>query len=442
MIRNGIEKILAELKTPLVLVTMRVGGAVAAFILSLLMARTMDPAEMGVAMTCLSAAPLATLLVTGSTEAGCLRFLVAYREKNEISKLRGMVSFNRRVTLVLGSTVIVFTIAWLWISDRESGDLSTIILLTAITAVLLSWQKIASAHVMSLGHVVLAMAPYSFWRQVLLVLCIGLWLLTDNPLTKEVVASGMLLSVIAVLMLQVSLNHRPMQRVIADKSHVADYSDYREWTKVGLQLGMTLLFVQFSRDLTLVFSSLSLSPEDIGVLGIATAIGGFAKFYVVAINQSIGPKLSEAVARNEIDKIMKKITITNHLKFWPMVLVFIVFWLFGDEIARIFGPEYERIAVLLPIIALEPLAMAFFGPGGHLLSMSGHQFVMLPLSVATIAVLACAITIGAHLGGVEGAAYGSSVAWLFWTLSLALFAHKYVRHDVSMFSVTSLFFRR
>ena len=174
---------------------------------------------------------------------------------------------------------------------------------------------------MSPRHVVLAMAPYSFWRQVLLVLCIGLWLLTDNPLTKEVVASGMLLSVIAVLILQVSLNHRAMQRVIADKSHVADYSDYREWTKVGLQLGMTLLFVQFSRDLTLVFSSLSLSPEDIGVLGIATAIG-------------------------------------------------------------------------------------------------------------------------AHLGGVEGAAYGSSVAWLFWTLSLALFARKYVRHDVSMFSVTSLFFKK
>lgn len=441
MIREYASKILSELKTPLVLVTMRIGGAVAAFILSLLMARTMDPVEMGVAMTCLSAAPLLTLLVTGSTEAGCLRFLVAYLDKNELSKFRGMVSFNRRVTLVFGVAFLAITIAWLWMTDQESGDLSTVILLTAFTAVLLSWQKITSVHVMSLGHVVLAMAPYSFWRQVLLVLCVGLWVLADNALTKEVIASSMLLSVIAVLVLQVILNHRPMQQVVAGKSDVSDYSDYREWTKVGLQLGITLLFVQFSRDLTLVFSSFSLSPENIAVLGIATAIVGFAKFYVVAINQSIGPKLSEAVARNEIDKIQKKIIFTNHLKFWPMVLMLILFWLFGDQIAKIFGPGFEGISVLLPILMLEPLALAFFGPGGQLLSMSGHQFVMLPLSIATIAVLVCAITIGAHLGGLEGAAYGSSAAWVFWTVSLALFARKYVRHDVSMFSVTRLIFR-
>ncbi len=441
MIRNYTSKILSELKTPLVLVTMRVCGAVAAFILSILMARTMDPTEMGVAMTCMSAAPLATLLVTGSTEAGCLRFLVAYLDKNELSKFRGMVSFNRRVTFWLGVVFIGITIIWLLMSDRESGDLSTVILLTAITAVLLSWQKIASAHVMSLGHVVLAMAPYSLWRQVLLVLCVGLWILADNALTKEVVASGMLLSVIAVLILQVVLNRRPMQRVIAGKSDVSDYSDHREWTKVGLQLGITLLFVQFSRDLTLVVSSFSLSPEDISVLGIATAIVGFAKFYVVAINQSLGPKLSEAVARNEIEKIQKKIIFTNHLKFWPMILVLILFWLLGDEIAKIFGPGFANIGMLLPILMLEPLAVAFFGPGGQLLSMSGHQFIMLPLSIATIAVLVCAITIGAHLGGLVGAAYGSSVAWVFWTVSLALFARKYARHDVSMFSATRLVFR-
>ena len=421
---------------------MRVGGAVAAFVLSLLMARNMDPAEMGLAMTCLSAAPLATMLVTGSTEAGCLRFQVAYLNRNELGKFRGMMSFNRRVTLVLGTMFIVITIGWLLITDQESGGLSTIVLLTAVTAVLLSWQKIASVHVMSLGHVVLAMAPFSFWRQALLVLCVGLWLLTDNTLTKEVVASGMLLSVIAVLILQVVLNHKPMQRVLAGKSDGLDYSDYREWTKVGLQLGITLLFVQFSRDLTLVFSSLSLSPEDISVLGIATAIVGFAKFYVVAIDQSISPKVSEAVARKEIDKILKKITITNHLKFWPMVLVYIVLWFFGDDIAAIFGPGFERIAILLPILALEPIAIAFFGPSGQLLSMSGYQSVMLPLSVATIVVLASAITIGAHFGGVEGAAYGSTVAWVFWTVSLALFTRKYVHYDVSMFSAISLFFRK
>ena len=441
MIRNYTRKLFLELKTPLTLVAMRVGGAVAAFILSLLMARNMDPAEMGLAMTFLSAAPLATLLLTGSTEAGCLRFLVAYRERNELNKFRGMVSFNRRVTLVLGIAFLAGTLAWLSLTDQASGDLSIVVLTTAIAAVLLSFQKIASSHVMSLGRVVLAMAPYSLWRQLMLVLFVGLWILVDNPLTKEVVASCMLLSIVVVLILQTTMNYRPMQQMTADKSNATDYSDYREWTKVGMQLGITLLFLQYSRDLTLVFSSLSLSPEDIAVLGIATAIAGFAKFYVVAIHQTLAPQLSQAIARNEIEQIQKKINLTNHLKFWPMVIVLIVFLIFGEQIARIFGPGFEGIATLLPILVIEPLAMAFFGPGGQLLTMTGRQFVMLPLSVATIVVLGCAITIGAYVGGVEGAAYGSSFAWIFWTVSVALFARKYVHHDVSMFSATRLIFR-
>ena len=434
-------RLLLELKTPFVLVTMRVAGAIASFILSLLMARNMDPAEMGVAMTCLSAAPLATLLVTGSTEAGCLRFLVAYLDKDELSKFRGMVSFNRRVTLVFSIAFLLAAICWVQIFGRENSDISTVVLLTAISAVLLSWQRIASAHVMSLGHVVRALAPSTFWRQLLLVMPIGLWILADNALTKEVVAASLVASATAIVILQLALNRRPMQRVQTDISSPADFSDYREWTKVGLQLGITMVFLQFSRDLTLVLSSLSLSPEDIGVLGIATAIVGFVKFCVIAVNQSLAPQISQAVARNKIDGMQKKIAFTNHLKFWPMVAMIIVFHASGEQIARIFGPGYEAIATLLPIIALEPLALAFFGPGGHFLKMTGHQFVILPLSIVTIVVLASAITIGAHFGGLQGVAYASSATWIFWTASLALLTRKYVGRDFTMITTTKLMFR-
>ena len=441
MILELTSRVLLELKTPFVLVVMRVGGAIASFALSLLMARTMNPAEMGVAMTCLSAAPLATLLVTGSTEAGCLRFLVAYLEKNELSKFRGMVSFNRRVTLVLSVVFLAGAIGWILVFDRGSYDISAVVLLTASATVLLSWQKISSAHVLSLGHVVRAMAPSSFWRQLLLVLSIGLWILTDNALTKEVVAASLVVSAAAVLILQFVLNRKPMRRLQTEDQNISDFSDYRKWTKVGLQLGISMLFLQFSRDLTLVIGSLSLSPEDIGVLGIATSIVGFAMFCVIAVNQSLAPKISQAVARNKIDEVQKKIAITNHLKFWPIVIIFVVFKVSGEDIARIFGPGYEAIGILLPILTLQPLALAFFGPGGHFLNMTGHQFVMLPLSIVTVLLLAGTITLGAYFGGVEGAAFGASATWIFWTVSVCLLARKYVGRDFSMIATIKLFFR-
>jgi len=265
------------------------------------------------------------------------------------------------------------------------------------------------------------------------------WVLTGKPLNVVVVVSIMLVSVVVVLALQAVLNHQPMQRL--GTGH-ADVSDRKEWTKVGLQLGATLIFVQFSRDLTVVTSSLTLAPEDVAVIGIASAIVGLAKFFVVAVNQSMTPKISAAIADGNTTALMQRVAITNHLKFWPMLLVFFVFWALGDYVGIFFGPNFENIVPILLILTLEPLALAFFGPGGNILSLSGHQFVLLPLSIVTVLLLMSAVTIGAQFDGVRGVAIGSSFTWVFWSASLAVLTARYVKQDVTLVSSTRYLFRR
>lgn len=421
----------SELATPLVLVTLRAGGAVAAFLTSVLMARTMDAAEVGIALTCMSVASLSAILVTGSTEAGCVRFVVAYLERGESARARGMVRFNRRVTLVIGLALLASLSVGQWHAARGGEDLSPILAATVMTAVLLGWLRIGAAHAMALGEVIRSLAPSSFFRQAFLLLGLALWTLAGRPSDVAVVLSLMLLGAGIALVLQTALNRGPMMRLGTGQ---VDGSDWKEWTGVGLQLGLALLFVQFSRDLTLVAGALSLSAEDVGVLGIATAIVGFAKFLVVAINQSVLPELSRAVARGDMETFMRRTAITNHLKFWPMVLVFVAFWMLGEHVAALFGPGFADIASILPILMLEPLALAFFGPGGSYLSLSGRQAVLLPLSIATIALLAAAVTLGAHLGGLRGAALGSSVAWVFWSASLAALSRRYAGRDITLLS--------
>ena len=429
----------SELSTPLLLVILRTGGAVAAFFTSLIMARTMEPAEMGIALTCMSAAPIAAIFVTGSSEAGCVRFIIAYLDRDEMEKARGMVYFNRRVTLVIGAVLLIVLLIWqLWLIGGET-DFPIVFAITAITAAMLGWLRIGAAHAMALGEVVRSLAPFSFFRQVIMLLGLVGLVLVDRSLDVETVVLIMLFSTGVVLVLQAALNHGPMQRI---GTGPADMSDRREWTTVGLQLGLTLIFVQFSRDLTIVMSSFSLLPKDVGVLGIATAIVGFAKFFVIAVNQSITPKLSKAIARGDTDALVHMVAITNHLKFWPMVLAIIAFWLFGDNVAAIFGPDYADVASILVILALEPLALAFFGPGGNFLSLSGHQSVLLPLSGVTILLLAAAVTIGAYVDGLHGVALGSSITWIFWGASLAVLTRRYAGYNVTLFSSTLHLLRR
>lgn len=397
------------------------------------MARTMEPDEMGIALTCMSVAPIAAILVTGSTEAGCIRFIVAYLERGEHAKARGMVRFNRQVTLVIGLALLGCLLIGQWWVTRGEQEISIVVTLTVMTAVLLGWLRIGSAHVMALGNVVRSLAPFSFFRQVFLLLGLLVWTLIGAELDVVTVVSITLATAGMALSLQTILNRAPMRKIGTGRT---DDSDRWEWTKIGLQLGLTLLFVQFSRDLTLVVSALSLPPEDVAVLGIATAIVGFAKFFVVAVNQSLAPKLSKAIARGSTRSFMHDVAVTNHLKLWPMVLAFVLFWVFGERVAAIYGPAFANMTPILLILMLEPLALAFFGPGGSFLSLSGHQLVLLPLSIATILLLLLAVTLGAQIDGLRGAAVGSSIAWVFWSASLAVLTRRYMKLDITVLSST------
>lgn len=416
---------------PLLLVVMRIGGASAAFFISLIMARSMDPAEMGIAMTYLSIAPIAAILVTGSTEAGCVRYIIGYLEHEEIDKARAMVRFNRQVALVSGAIVLVAVFVLQWDGIRRGEDFAITVAMIAMATVLLGWLRIGAAHAMALGKVIRSVAPTTFFRQMFLLLGLIVWIWAVGSPDAVAVVGMMLASVFIVLAIQCALNYRPLQRI---GSTAIDASDRGDWIKVGMQLGLTLLFVQFSRDLTLVISAISLPPEDISVLAIATAIIALAKFFVVAVNQSITPELSRSLARDDMQAFMRKVVISNHMKFWPMILMFIVFFLFGHHIARLYGSAFDSVAPILLILMIEPLALAFFGPGGQYLSLSGHQHVLLPLSIITLLVLACAVTLGSRVGGLHGAAVGASATWLFWSASLAALTRRYAKRDVTLLS--------
>jgi len=418
-----------DVKTPLTLVFLRTGGALAAFAISLIMARTMDQTDMGIALTCMSVAPLVSVLITGSTEAGCVRFIVAYIQSNAIEKARGMVQFNRQVAKTLTLLLLFGFIGWLVLFARSANDTTALIALTAITASLLGWMRLGAAHALALGHVVRSIAPFSFLRQLFLLIGLVIWSITGTTLSATQVVLVMMFSTAIALLTQSGLNQRPMQQL---GSGISDDSDRGEWGKVGLQLGLTLLFVQFSRDLFLLVSAVSLSPAEVAVLGIATAIVAFAKFGVVAVNQSITPRLSKAIARSDTQAFIREVRLSNHLKFWPMVMVFIVFVVFGDRIAAIFGPNFSAMTPILLILMTEPIALAFFGPGGQYLSLSGHQSVLLQLSLVTLLVLVVAVTLGARIDGLRGAAIGSSLTWTFWCASLALLTHRYAREDVTL----------
>jgi O-antigen/teichoic acid export membrane protein len=428
-------KLLRLYAVPATLVGLRIAGAMAAFLVSLLLARNMETAEMGRAMVLMSLSILLGSVASVGMEAGAVRFIAKYKQANQLAKARGFLRLNRRIVGLFGPALFLTMIAVVWmISAWTQSPLNAGLIAALVTAVATGFLVVGSAHAMAFGKVVASLAPSAFIRQAWLLGALALYIsLIAPPTAVQVICLFLFANVFAVIVQ--SLWCRGMTASIAGDGH--DMSGWGEWLRFGFSLAPALLFVQYARDLTLIFSAWGLEPEDVAVLGVVTALVAFVKFAVVAVNQSMTAKMAKLVVADQQAELRELITTSNHMKLWPVLLGFVFFLVFGDAILGLFGEPFQERSHLLLILMLEPLALAFFGPGGQYISMSGRQRALFPAALVAILFMMVAINLGAWGFGLTGAAFGVAVTWIAWSGFLAFYVHKQTGMDLSFISSLS-----
>lgn len=411
---------------PATLISLRVGGAIAAFAISLILARNMAPAEMGRAMFLMSLAILLGSLASAGIEAGAVRFVAKYRHDVRLDKARGFIRLNRLIVWLFGPLLCLAVVGVLWVqSINGQTTLDVALVVALITAVVSGFLRVGAAHAMAFGKVIRSLAPSTFVRQICFLAVLAAYIsVIGRPNALDVIAMFLLGNLMA-LAVQFVWNKR---LTISIDGGDADVSDWREWMQYGLLLAPTLLFVQYARDLTIIFAAWGLDPEDIAVLSVATALVAFIKFGVAAINQSITPKMAKLIAADKSAELRELINTSNHMKVWPALLCFGLVMLFGEAVLGIFGEAFQGQRNILLILMLEPLALAFFGPAGQYISLSGRQRALLPIALIALAFMMISINVGAWYFGLTGAAFGVAVTWLAWSGYLAF----YVRQRTGM----------
>ena len=414
---------------PATLISLRVGGAIAAFAISLILARNMAPAEMGRAMFLMSLAILLGSLASAGIEAGAVRFIAKYRHDVRLDKARGFIRLNRLIVWLFGPTLCLAVVAVLWVQSMlGQATLDVALVVALITAVVGGFLRVGAAHAMAFGKVIRSLAPSTFIRQIFFLAVLAAYIsVLGRPNALDVI--GMFL-VGNLMALGVQFLWNRGITIGIDGGH-ADVSDWREWMQYGLLLAPTLLFVQYARDLTIIFAAWGLAPEDIAVLSVATALVAFIKFGVAAINQSITPKMAKLIAEDKSIDLQELINTSNHMKMWPALLCLGLVMVFGEAVLGIFGEAFQGQRNILMILMLEPLALAFFGPAGQYISLSGRQRALLPIALIALSFMMIAINVGAWYFGLTGAAFGVAVTWIAWSGYLAFYVRQRTGMDLT-----------
>jgi len=176
----------------------------------------------------------------------------------------------------------------------------------------------------------------------------------------------------------------------------------------------TLIFISFMNIILTridkVMLGIYMTSEIVGIYNIAATVAGLITFLLASSNMIFSSVISELYSVNKI-KMLGNLysTITK----WIIILtlpVVISMIFFSNTILRFFGEAYIIGSSALIILALGQMINAFVGANGFILSMCGHEKLLLinNISMAIINIIFNAILIPRF--GILGAAIATGIS--------------------------------
>lgn len=415
----------------------RILGAGLGLAVSLLMARAMPLDQMGSALTAMSVATLLPILASGSLEIGATRFLTQALHGGRQAEAAGFVAFTWRAAMIGVPTLAIVGGAVALLAAPAGQGIAFALALVA--AAVLGIVRVGAAHAAGFARVVLATVPNSLVRPALLLALLALSLASGVPATATTVLGSFLVAALGTLLFQ-QLMLAPSYRTL--RGITPDRSPSRAWLAYGLQMGATMMFIEYSKEITVLLSATRLQPDQVAMLSVALSFVGFARFGIVAVNQSVVPDLSRALGQNDVARLVAVVDRSNWMRLGVAGASLLGFGLLADDLMGFYSPAFVAAAPVLHILMWEPVLMAILGPSQNVLSLSGHQRVLLGASLVMVPVLAGLVTIGAQSGGVMGAGLGATLGWALYFAFLARRLQRQLNLDLTLLGTVRRQMRR
>lgn len=127
-----------------------------------------------------------------------------------------------------------------------------------------------------------------------------------------------------------------------------------------------------------------LGQEEVALYGAAHRLMLYVIVPMQIANMVAPPMIAEMHAQGRTGELQRTLRAVATIAGIPAFLLLVAFVLFGGPIMGIiFGGYYSEAAVLLALLSLGQLLSVWTGPSGQALMMTGHQTVVMAMTVVT-----------------------------------------------------------
>ena len=143
-----------------------------------------------------------------------------------------------------------------------------------------------------------------------------------------------------------------------------------------------------------------LSVDDVAIYGSAARLVIVVSISLMILNSVLSPVIADLYYRNENEKLEYTVRTGTTFAAVPAVLATLLFCYFGSELLGIiYGPFYSEGYPILVILGLGQLFNVVSGPCGMALLMTGHQRIMMMISISTsILAIVASVYAAIHVG--------------------------------------------
>ena len=405
------QRVKALVSTAPFMMLARLAGAGAGFLAQLVLARLLTPEALGKFFAATSLAAVLGLVATQGYPGIIQRFVTRYRQPGRTAQLPAFVGQVQRETGAVGLVLTALIMAPAILHPTLDIDWRIFLVATAIcvaAAVAFSiYPPLACAErKFAIGLLPETFVRPAFFLAVTLVIAIS----------GTTLSAGMAVAAYAAVTASLALMQFFILRSdFSSRGSRAPKTLRRRWRQEAWPLLIVLLFMTLFTDLVILLTSPFLGAEALAPFGIALKISMLIGFIVQVTHQMSLPDLAEAHQRDNMEELLDALLRSTLLPVLvtASALVAAIFW--GDQILRLFGPDYVAAKWGLVILVSAQLIRALAGPAPLLLTLGGAQATNAIISVTCCFVLLIAnAALIPHLG-LLGACLSVVLVIMAWT---------------------------
>ncbi len=411
--------------------SMQVTGAALSFLVSLLLAKLIGAAGLGLYFLSVTSVEIASTISRLGLENAALKFIAIAHASHEhgtvtavYRKCAGIATLSA-VAMIVPASALLFLAP---IGASHHAEFLSLVPLLMMALVPVTVLPVQTESFKAIGRPGTAVLMQTVLPQSALLLLAAMLAWQGRATTASILAcyaAAFLLAVLVAFLRWAAMVKAPWRK--------ASFS-----TAVLLRTSLPILIVT-SLNLVMAWTdTLALGilsdTEQVGIYGVALRISATTAFVLIAINSVVAPQfasLHSSGRHSELEALARRSS------FWTLVIaspLIVIFLVFPAEILGLFGPQFAAGTWSLRLLAAAQLVNVSTGQLTSLLIMTGHEKLMRNNMIFSAALnLAGNLLLVPLLG-----ALGAAISTAFSISAMKIIAWWIARHKLKINTVNYL----